>query len=404
MTPRPEVATARDAIAAKPSTAPTRVDALRGVVPDELLRPLGAAVDALWNGAPTPLEVAPLLAIARDPSRYLRAALAIVLSRFDDDGARAALLAATDDPDPMVRQAAVRALGARARLTRELLHKALTDPEPKVRQAARCARWPGARRGNIPRPIRRSWPRPCAASATPASTPPSTPTPGSRPLTEIERLMLLRQVPMFADLAPDDLDEVAAVVVEQHLQIGQDVCKEGDVGDAVFLLVKGKVRVFTGGGDRPERTLSELGPGACIGEMAVFDAAPRSATVRAVERTRLLVVPGAEFKALLVERPRDLDRDHRRAGPAHAWPHGRMNVELRRFAAYDPTDEPSSRSHQDHLEDRRVRRRHARHRGLRRQGQAGHHRHHRRGPARSADRRPVRGDRSEPDRQPVRRG
>jgi signal-transduction protein with cAMP-binding, CBS, and nucleotidyltransferase domain len=122
-------------------------------------------------------------------------------------------------------------------------------------------------------------------------------------LTEIERLMLLRQVPMFADLAPDDLDEVAAVVVEQHLQIGQDVCKEGDVGDAVFLLVKGKVRVFTGGGDRPERTLSELGPGACIGEMAVFDAAPRSATVRAVERTRLLVVPGAEFKALLVERP-----------------------------------------------------------------------------------------------------
>jgi hypothetical protein len=302
MTPRPEVATARDAIAAKPSTAPTRVDALRGVVPDELLRPLGAAVDALWNGAPTPLEVAPLLAIARDPSRYLRAALAIVLSRFDDDGARAALLAATDDPDPMVRQAAVRALGARARLTRELLHKALTDPEPKVRQAAVRAVAGGS-----------SGEYPAADPAVLAQTVRGVGNAGVyatldanarvETLTEIERLMLLRQVPMFADLAPDDLDEVAAVVVEQHLQIGQDVCKEGDVGDAVFLLVKGKVRVFTGGGDRPERTLSELGPGACIGEMAVFDAAPRSATVRAVERTRLLVVPGAEFKALLVERP-----------------------------------------------------------------------------------------------------
>ena len=62
--------------------------------------------------------------------------------------------------------------------------------------------------------------------------------------------------------------------------------------------------MFTGGdGTRPERVLSEPGAGACIGEMAVFDAAPRSATVRAVERTRLLVVPGGEFKELLVERP-----------------------------------------------------------------------------------------------------
>ncbi|MBZ0235055.1 MAG: cyclic nucleotide-binding domain-containing protein, partial [Deltaproteobacteria bacterium] len=123
-------------------------------------------------------------------------------------------------------------------------------------------------------------------------------------LTEIEKLVLLRQVPMFAELAPDHLEDLAAVVVEKHFQPGADLCREGDAGDAVFLLVKGKVKVFTGGaGDRPERVLSELGPGACIGEMAVFDAAPRSATVRAVERTRALTLPGADFKGLLSERP-----------------------------------------------------------------------------------------------------
>jgi CRP-like cAMP-binding protein len=66
----------------------------------------------------------------------------------------------------------------------------------------------------------------------------------------------------------------------------------------VFLLVKGKVRVMIG-----ERVLNELGPGACIGEMAVFDSAPRSATVRAIERTRALVVPGEGFKALMLDRP-----------------------------------------------------------------------------------------------------
>lgn len=303
MARREEIDAARAAIEAKPASAPAQVHGLRGAAPDELIRPLHAALEALWQGEPTPLAPGPLLAVARDPSRYLRAAVAIVLSRFDDDAARAALIAALDDADPMVRQAAVRALGARARLTRELLQKALADKESMVRQAAVRAVAGGS-----------SGEYPAADAAALAQTVRGVGNAGVyatldanarvETLTAIERLMLLRQVPMFADLAPDDLDEIAEVVVERHLQPGQDVCKEGEAGDAVFLLVKGKVRVFTGGdGGRPERTLSELGPGACIGEMAVFDAAPRSATVRAIERTRLLVVPGGEFKALLVERP-----------------------------------------------------------------------------------------------------
>ena len=275
------------------------------------------SLTALWTGAPQPLAAAPLLAIARDPSRYLRAAVAIVLSRFDDDAPRQALIAAMDDPDAMVRQAAVRALGARSRLTRELMQKALGDQEAMVRQAAVRA-VAGSSSGEHPAADAAALaaaPGDNLAAARLAQTVRGV---GNAPgvyatldanarvetLTAIERLMLLRQVPMFAALAPDDLDEIADVVVERHLVPGQDVCKEGEAGDAVFLLVKGKVRVFTGGdGERAERTLSELGPGAVIGEMAVFDAAPRSATVRAVERTRFLVVPGDEFKALLVERP-----------------------------------------------------------------------------------------------------
>ena len=75
-------------------------------------------------------------------------------------------------------------------------------------------------------------------------------------------------------------------------------------GDAVYLIVKGSVTVFTGGmGDRPERILNELGAGACIGEMAVLDAAPRSATVRANIQTRMLRVPGEGFKRVMSERP-----------------------------------------------------------------------------------------------------
>jgi CRP-like cAMP-binding protein len=49
--------------------------------------------------------------------------------------------------------------------------------------------------------------------------------------------------------------------------------------------------------------LSELGAGACIGEMAVLDASPRSATVRALDRTRALRIPGEGFKRVMSERP-----------------------------------------------------------------------------------------------------
>ena len=49
--------------------------------------------------------------------------------------------------------------------------------------------------------------------------------------------------------------------------------------------------------------LNELGAGACIGEMAVLDREPRSASVQALERTRTLRVPGEGFKRVMMERP-----------------------------------------------------------------------------------------------------
>jgi CRP/FNR family transcriptional regulator, cyclic AMP receptor protein len=63
------------------------------------------------------------------------------------------------------------------------------------------------------------------------------------------------------------------------------------------------VQIYVGGGDRPEKVLNELGAGACIGEMAVLDREPRSASVRALERTRALRLPGEGFKRVMSERP-----------------------------------------------------------------------------------------------------
>ena len=65
----------------------------------------------------------------------------------------------------------------------------------------------------------------------------------------------------------------------------------------------GCITTAPGGGERAETTLNELGPGSCIGEMAVLDREPRSASVQAVERTRTLRVPGEGFKRVMSERP-----------------------------------------------------------------------------------------------------
>jgi hypothetical protein len=295
-----ELARARATLAARPADAAEIVAGLRDVMPTDEHAALTAAVAALAT-PPTALTAGPLLAVADDASRYLRAAVAIVLSRFDEPDARAALVRALADSEPIVRQAAVRALGARSRLTRELLQKALSDGDARVRQAA-----VRAVAGNVT-----GEQAPLSATAL-AQTVRGVGNAGAYAtldvnarvdtLIEIEKLALLRQVPMFADLSPEDLEELADEVVELQLPPGAVLCREGDAGEAVFLIVKGKVKVFTGGGERPERVLSELGAGACLGEMAVFDAAPRSATVEALAPTRVLVLPGAEFKGLLAER------------------------------------------------------------------------------------------------------
>jgi hypothetical protein len=207
-----------------------------------------------------------------------------------------------DDIEPIVREATVRALGAKSRLTRELLTKAFSDSSPLVRSAAvRAVSGKGSTEA------------PAVDAAVLAQTTRGVGNPGAyatldanaamTSLTTIEKMMLIRQVPIFAELDAEDLEELASIVEERRIAAGNELFREGDVGDAVYLIVKGRVRVFVGGGARAETTINELGPGACIGEMAVLDASPRSATVRALEATRTLRVPGAEFKRVMSERP-----------------------------------------------------------------------------------------------------
>jgi HEAT repeat protein len=293
MTKRPDVEAARDVAEAR---GKLQLGGLGDLDP-ALKRPLLELAVRLGRAGEAPLALAPLLAIVGDSSRHLRAAIAIAVSRFEDDTARKALLDLLSDPEPIVREAAVRAIGAKSRLTRELLARVLEDPDSRVRHAAVRA-VSGTTSNEMPAIDPSIFAQTKGGIGKPGVYATLDANAAMASLTTIEKMMLVRQVPMFASLDADDLEELASVVEERRFDPDKELFHEGDVGDAVYLVVRGKVRVVAG-----TKTLNELGPGSCIGEMAVLDGAPRSATVRAIERTRTLRVPGEGFKRVMSERP-----------------------------------------------------------------------------------------------------
>lgn len=124
-----------------------------------------------------------------------------------------------------------------------------------------------------------------------------------RTLGEIDRMLFLRRVPLFAELAPEDLQRLAATATERVYAAGEALVVEGDVGDELFVIVEGRVRVvrIEAGVERLLRTYEA---GDHIGELAVLRDRPRAATVVAEsDGVRGLVIGGEGLRAILRERP-----------------------------------------------------------------------------------------------------
>jgi CRP-like cAMP-binding protein len=112
----------------------------------------------------------------------------------------------------------------------------------------------------------------------------------------------LKRVAWFEDLDQRSLDAIANAAVEQTYQPGQFIMRQGDTGVGAFILRSGKVEVVQEK-DGKETRLATLGPGDVIGEMALLDEFPRSASVRAVEQTTALGIQRWHFKGILESHP-----------------------------------------------------------------------------------------------------
>lgn len=106
------------------------------------------------------------------------------------------------------------------------------------------------------------------------------------PLTT--RAAFLRALPLFEGLNAAELRFLAEEARARTFAAGDAIFYEGDTGHTCHIIAQGKVRVYVIGEDGRELSISLLGPGEIIGEMALFDAMPRSAGVEAMEATTTL--------------------------------------------------------------------------------------------------------------------
>jgi CRP-like cAMP-binding protein len=111
-------------------------------------------------------------------------------------------------------------------------------------------------------------------------------------------LTYLRQVPTFGSCSEPELEHLLGLADVRAVEAGTDVVREGEVGDEFFLVAQGDVEV-----QRRGRRVAQLGPGGFFGELALFDDAPRNATVFAISAAAFAVLDRADFTKALGDVP-----------------------------------------------------------------------------------------------------
>jgi len=117
-------------------------------------------------------------------------------------------------------------------------------------------------------------------------------------LTSVERLLFIRAVPIFRELRDDFLVRLASVMDELSFPTNHTIFTEGKEGRSLYIVVSGRVKVHL-----EDRELARLQQGACFGEMSLFDAEPRSASVTTLENCECLMLTQMQLYDAIDETP-----------------------------------------------------------------------------------------------------
>jgi len=112
------------------------------------------------------------------------------------------------------------------------------------------------------------------------------------------------RTPLFSDLEPDAFKRVFEIVRHVSIPAGIAVCREGDKGDSIFIIVEGKVAISRKDAEGHERQVAVLGATEFFGEFGYFANATRQATVKAVTKVKLLEITKAQMDQVSKEFPK----------------------------------------------------------------------------------------------------
>ena len=114
---------------------------------------------------------------------------------------------------------------------------------------------------------------------------------------------LLRTMDIFETLASEEVETIAQLLRERRLAEGEALCRQGEPGDALFIVTGGRIRLVTVDLSGNEKVLTHFTDSQFFGEMALLTGAPRSATAIAETDSQVLVLAKGDFDTLLASHP-----------------------------------------------------------------------------------------------------
>lgn len=116
--------------------------------------------------------------------------------------------------------------------------------------------------------------------------------------SRLNTIGLLRETDFFKNIPANYLVAITEYVHEEIAYEGDAIVKEGDPGDSLYIISSGEVSIL-----KSDKEIAKLGAGECIGEMAILDRLPRSATAIAKTEVHLLRIDADDFSDLILNFP-----------------------------------------------------------------------------------------------------
>lgn len=116
-------------------------------------------------------------------------------------------------------------------------------------------------------------------------------------MISVQKILFLREVPLFSGLPPSELSHLAGIAEEVVYSAGESIIRQGEHGESMFLIVEGKVRIH-----QEKEELAILKQRDYFGEMSILDGEPRSASATADTDCLLLQIYQANFYTILARR------------------------------------------------------------------------------------------------------